>query len=125
MRLRFMPGRWLLRLLTVAGLATAIALFARVPLPLVATAAALFSFALLAFAALDWGLSRRAWRDAQVQLVRRLPSAFAIGVRQPVHLQFTSAGPRALRISVFDHCDASLEVRGFFEIVSRSRPATV
>ena len=112
MRLRFVPGRWFLRSLTAAGLGATVALFAQVPLRLVGLGAAVFSTTLLALTFFDLWLTRRTWRGSQVQMTRRLPSAFALGVRQTVHLQFPSSGARALRCAVFDHCDASLDVRG-------------
>jgi len=112
MRLRFMPGRWLLTLLTAAGLAAAVALFARVSLSLVTQAATLFSILLLACTAADLLLTWRTWRRSQVRMSRRLPSAFALGARQAVHLEFESTGTRALRCTVFDHCDPSLAVNG-------------
>jgi len=112
MQLRFMPGRWLLRLLTAAGLLATIALFAQVPLQQVGLSATAFSALLLVLALIDLLLTRRSWREAQVLMSRRLPSAFAIGVRQSVLLQFESAGTRRLRMAVFDHCDSSLEVQG-------------
>ena len=47
-----------------------------------------------------------------MRLTRRLPSAFAIGVKKLVHLQFESADARSWSCEVFDHCDASLRVTG-------------
>ena len=112
MRLRFVPGRWFLRLLTAAGLGATVALFAQAPLRLVGLGAAGFSMTLVALTVFDLWFTRRTWRGSQVQMTRRLPSAFALGVRQTVHLQFASTGTRALRCAVFDHCDASLDVHG-------------
>jgi uncharacterized protein (DUF58 family) len=112
MRLRFMPGRWLPWLLTAAGLVAVIALFAGQPTAVVTRAAALFSLLLAVATGLDLLLVRRAWRASNVRMLRRLPSAFAIGVRRAVELEFESSGTRALNFNVFDHCDASLEVLG-------------
>jgi len=118
MRLRFVPGRWFLRLLTVAGLAATVALFAQVPLRLVARGATAFSVALVVLTLVDLWLTRHAWRSAGVKMIRRLPSAFALGVRQTVHLQFESTGSRALRCAVFDHCDPSLDVNGLPAVIT-------
>ena len=117
MRLRVIPSSRLLLVVTAAGTAAAVALLLGVNLRLVSWASAWFAAALLLVVLADFLLTRRAWHAAQVRMSRRLPSAFAIGVRQLVHLQFESVGSRRLRCEVFDHCDASLRIAGL--------PATV
>jgi uncharacterized protein (DUF58 family) len=112
MRLRVIPSSRLLLVVTAAGTAAAAALLLGVDLKLVSWASGWFVAALLLVALVDFALTRHAWRAAQVRMLRRLPSAFAIGVRQLVHLQFESAGSRRLRCEVFDHCDPSLRVTG-------------
>jgi len=112
MRLRVIPSSRLLLLVTAAGTAAAVALLLGVNLRLVSWLSAWFAAALLLLALGDFLLTRRAWHAAQVRLSRRLPSAFAIGVRQLVHLQLESAGSRSLRCEVFDHCDPSLRFVG-------------
>jgi uncharacterized protein (DUF58 family) len=112
MRLRVIPGPRLLLLVAAAGVAVAAALLSGANLRLVSLASAAFAVALLLLGTLDFLLTRRAWRLAQVRMVRRLPSAFAIGVRQLIHLQFESAGARPMHCSVYDHCDASLRITG-------------
>ncbi len=112
MRLPAIPSRPVVLLVTAVATTAAAALFAGVPLAAVTSASAMFGFALLVVAACDFGLTRHAWRQSQVRMVRRLPSAFAIGVRQFVHLGFESTGTRRLRCTVFDHCDPSLRITG-------------
>ncbi len=111
-RLRLIPGQRLVLLATVAATAAAIALFAGVAHQLVVTASAVMTLTLLAFCVGDLLNTRRAWRQSQVRMVRRLPSAFAIGVRQSVHLAFESSGTRSLRCAVFDHFDPGLRIVG-------------
>jgi len=99
-------------LIGVATLAATVALFLGAELGTIGTASVVLAVSLLAFAALDFVLTRRDWRRSAVRLTRRLPSAFAIGVKKLVHLQFESADARSWSCEVFDHCDASLRVTG-------------
>ena len=112
MKIRVIPSRRLLWLLTGAGTAAAVALFLGAALERVAWIAAVFAVALCVVVAVDFALSRRWWRQSAVRMRRQLPSAFAIGVRQLVHLQFESTGDRILPCQVFDHCDSSLRIAG-------------
>jgi uncharacterized protein (DUF58 family) len=96
-----------------AGVAASIAaLSLGVPRSTVGAAAGAFVLALVALTALDFLVSRRAWARAGARLTRRLPSAFAIGVKQQVHVQLEAGGTRSWRCELFDHCDPSLEVAG-------------
>jgi uncharacterized protein (DUF58 family) len=67
---------------------------------------------LLAFAGIDFVQSRRSWVEADLQLTRQLPTAFAIGVERPIKLSFVSQGSIHWRAQVHDHADASLLVTG-------------
>jgi uncharacterized protein (DUF58 family) len=89
-----------------------VALLTGAELDTVGRAVLILAVLLAAFGALDILLTRSAWRAAGVRMSRRLPSAFAIGVKKLVYLQFECAGTRAWRFEVFDHCDASLRVAG-------------
>jgi uncharacterized protein (DUF58 family) len=112
MNRRLIPSSRLLLLLAAAAVAAAAALFAGARLAQVGWAAAGFAVVLAAATAADFAISRRAWRLSQVRMTRRLPSAFAIGVKQFVHLQFESLGKRSWHCTAFDHCDPSLRVVG-------------
>ena len=112
MKLPILPSARLVLLVTVAAVTAAGALFAGLPLDLVVSASGMFAFGLLVACACDFGLTRNAWRQSDVRMVRRLPSAFAIGVRQTVFLGFESTGTRRVRCAVFDHCDPSLRITG-------------
>ena len=63
-------------------------------------------------AARDWWMSSRAWRSSTPTLTRRLPAAFAIGVRRPVRLALAASGEPEWRCQVFDHADASVHTTG-------------
>ena len=112
MRLRFIPSRLTVSLLAAAALIAAIASFAGASLEDVVQASAAVAGALLVAASADLILTRQAWRQSEVRMTRRLPSAFAIGVRRPVHLQITTGGAHEWSIELFDHCDSSLAVLG-------------
>ena len=110
--MRVLPSPLTNTLIGVATLAATVALFLGAELGTIGTASVVLAVSLLAFAAIDFVLTRRDWRRSAVRLTRRLPSAFAIGVKKLVHLQFESADARSWSCEVFDHCDASLRVTG-------------
>ena len=112
MRIRVIPGRRLVWVVTLVGVGVTIGLFAGLPLRQAVWLCTVFAIALCATVAVDLALTRRWWRQSEVRIRRQLPSAFAIGVRQLVHLQFESTGDRSFHCQVFDHCDASLRVTG-------------
>jgi uncharacterized protein (DUF58 family) len=112
MRLRVVPSRLTVSLFAVTAIASAVALFAGARLELVGTLCAGFAGALVALALADFLFSRSAWRASEIRMVRSLPSAFAIGVRRPVHLQLANGGAHRWHCEVFDTLDSSLLVHG-------------
>ena len=112
MKPRFIPSRRLAQLVAIAFVVATVALFMDVGLALVSSASLAFAALLVVLVGVDVWMTRRAWRQAQVRMTRRLPSAFAIGVRQLVHLQFENTGTRALQFQAFDHCDPGLRLVG-------------
>jgi uncharacterized protein (DUF58 family) len=112
MKLRAMPSLLTTQVVGIATLAAAVLLFMGAGLDTVTTAAGTLAVLLGAFGLLDFLLTRSAWRESGVTLTRRLPSAFAIGVKKLVHLQFESTARRAWECQVFDHGDPSLRVAG-------------
>ncbi|HTU68621.1 MAG TPA: DUF58 domain-containing protein [Steroidobacteraceae bacterium] len=112
MRLRVLPSKLTTGVVAAATLIAAVVLLLGGDLGTVVGASVMLAVLLTAFALLDFALTRREWRAAGVRLTRRLPSAFAIGVKKLVHLQFESDAARAWHCEVFDHCDASLRVAG-------------
>lgn len=109
---RVQPSRLTTSLVAIATLASAFVLFMGAELQVVVNASVVFAVLLVAFVCFDYALTRRAWREADVRMARRLPSAFAIGVKKPVHLQLEAEGSRRWHCEVFDHCDSSLRVQG-------------
>jgi len=63
---------------------------------------------LVASAALDYRHSRRKWRQGSPRLTRRLPAAFALGVRREIPLSLEIAGHGTWNCQLHDHVDASL-----------------
>jgi uncharacterized protein (DUF58 family) len=112
MKIRARPSLLTTSLVASATLAAAVVLFMGADLQPVVNASVVFALLLFSFVALDFVLTRRSWRDSGVRMLRKLPSAFAIGVRKMVHLQFEAEGTRRWQCEVFDHCDSSLQVQG-------------
>jgi uncharacterized protein (DUF58 family) len=102
---------------TIWGLA-ALALLALLPLALgvpvasVGAALAACGVAALGVAALDLALTERAWRAAPPTLARKLPNAFALGVRRDVALAVDNPGPHAWTLQLFDSVDERLDFEG-------------
>src|SRR6185295_9892190 len=93
--LRAIPGRAGVGALMTSTVAVLAALLAGVTV----TAGVWFAAAaggILALAAVaDLVYSHRAWRQAEPRLTRRLPAAFAIGVKRPVQVSIENDGPLA------------------------------
>jgi uncharacterized protein (DUF58 family) len=123
MRVRLIPGRRLLGLM-LAGAAGVIGLLILgVPTDTAGWIATTWLALLLVLAAIDFEMTRRAWRVASPELTRRLPAAFALGVRSDIHLSLAptenEAGPesapngaREWRLELHDHADPSLSTAG-------------
>jgi uncharacterized protein (DUF58 family) len=108
----FAPSK---RQLSVVGIAAAIAvalLVLRVPVGVVTAGASVGFAALVTAAAADAWASLRAWRRAGVQVIRRLPPAFAIGIERPVRLTLEAAGGIDWRAEIYDHFDTTLIATG-------------
>jgi uncharacterized protein (DUF58 family) len=102
----------LLFALTAGGVAALGALIFGVPIETVWLASVVSVGALLALAVVDYRMSRRAWAAASVRMTRRLPSAFAIGVTEPVNVVIDLDGTQSWQGVLFDHVDYSLEATG-------------
>jgi uncharacterized protein (DUF58 family) len=111
-KIRFAPTRLAVSLLGAAVLAAAVASFAGIGLDAIAQASAAVASVLAVVASADLIWTRAAWKSSEVRMIRRLPSAFAIGVRRPVHLQLITGGTLAWRCEIFDHCDPGLRFEG-------------
>src|SRR6187399_1035419 len=107
-RVRVIPGRRIVAVLAAGAIALLIALIAGVPVRESGWAAA----ALLALTTADYARSRTAWRRAAPRMVRRLPAAFAIGVRREIHLSIELEGNAGWSCELHDHADPSLAPEG-------------
>jgi uncharacterized protein (DUF58 family) len=67
--------------------------------------------ALVVLLVADYGLTRRAWRRAAPAVARRLPAAFAIGVRSEVQLTLEARGTPWV-FDLYDEADPSLVTEG-------------
>jgi uncharacterized protein (DUF58 family) len=120
MSFRFIPGRIALYAIAMCAAAVLIALVAGTPVRL-AGRLALGAMALVAAAAAwDAFASYRAWRRAAPRMRRRLPPAFAIGVKQTVHLIVDTGDTEdkannvagTWQVEIYDHADNSLVADG-------------
>jgi uncharacterized protein (DUF58 family) len=112
MRVRLIPGRPALIALAVAAAVMLAALLIGLAAGVAAWVAIGVILTLLVVAACDYALSLRAWRLSPPRLTRRLPAAFAIGIKRPVHLTIAVEGNRSWRCALHDHPDASLLTEG-------------
>ena len=107
-----MPGRRLIAALAVSAALLLVALVAGAPVREMGWAA----LALLTLAggltAVDCIRSRASWHAASPRLIRRLPAAFAIGVRREIPVAIEIDGTLGWRCEVYDHADATLAAEG-------------
>jgi len=109
MRMRLIPSRPLVQGAAVAALASAAALIAGAPAPLVGWAAAGVVIAALAWAVADLWFTQRMWQRMPLRLERRLPQALAIGVARELVLNIVNAGTVRWRGTLFDELDGTLD----------------
>src|SRR5262245_56263294 len=112
MRIRVRPGRSAIVAVAACGGAALLAVLAGVEASTAGRAALGALGLLLAGAAVDYLRSVRGWRKASVQFRRRLPAAFALGVKRPVTTAFDVAGSDIWRCDVYDRADPSLVTEG-------------
>ena len=98
--------------LAVSAVVLLFALVAGAPVRESGWAAAALLTLLLVLAAGDYARSRAAWRHASPRLVRRLPAAFAIGVRREIHVTVELEGTVSWSCELHDYVDASLAAEG-------------
>ena len=107
-----LPARSAIVTVGAGAVAALGALLLGVP-PLVAGRAALVTLGALAIVGgADYVASRRAWRGGSPRMIRRLPAAFAIGVRRPVEVAIEVEGPTRWHCELYDHADATLSTEG-------------
>lgn len=110
--MRLIPGRTAIVALAVAAVIVLGALLLGVPVTAAMSMATAGLLALLVIAASDYVASLRAWRRSSPTMTRRLPAAFAIGVKRSVQISIETEGTRAWRCALHDHTDSSLLAEG-------------
>lgn len=112
MRIRVIPGRIALVLVAIAAAAGLAALVLNVSPGLVARITGTAVAMLITAAAADFFTTRSAWRQSRMQLMRKLPPAFAVGISKPVTLIVQAEGVLDWRCTIYDHTDPSFIAEG-------------
>jgi uncharacterized protein (DUF58 family) len=112
MTLRVIPGQTAVLALAGSSIAVLLALLMGTPVSVAAWVGFAGVLALVAAAIWDYAASLRAWHQSSPKMTRRLPAAFAIGVRRPVQLAITTVGTAIWRCELHDHADSSLLTEG-------------
>ena len=112
MRLRVIPSRAGIAAVAVLAAALLAALISGVPVTTAGWTALGGAVALLGVGGIDYALTRRAWTAASPTLTRRLPDAFAIGMKCPVLLQLQAGTGHDWSCSLYDYVDPTLETQG-------------
>ena len=105
--MRILPSRASVWILAALGAASSLALMAGVALGDLAIVAACIAGAGVAWVAVDFARTRVLVRHAPT-VVRRAPSAFALGVASRVVLRIENEGDEARDCTIFDEADPSL-----------------
>jgi uncharacterized protein (DUF58 family) len=111
-RMPVVPARSTMIAVGLIGVAMLMALIAGVAAAIALRIAVSALLAVVVAAGTDFLLSRRAWRQSQPVLRRRLPAAFAIGVQRSVDLAIEITGSRDWQCSIYDHADPTLTTDG-------------
>jgi uncharacterized protein (DUF58 family) len=112
MRIPCVPSRRSISLVTVLAVALLSALLARVDVSTVLWASIASLVVIGTVATIDYAISLRAWHRSSPRLLRRLPSALAVGVRQTIHVVIGIEGADRWRCAMYDHADPSLTTDG-------------
>lgn len=114
MSFRLIPGRIALYAIATCATAALIALVSGMPVRLAGRLALCAMAVVAAAAAWDAFASYRAWRRAAPRMTRRMPPAFAIGVKQTVHVIIDTEEKQtgAWQVALYDHADNSLVTDG-------------
>lgn len=110
--MKLLPSRPAIHALLAVAAAALAALVLRVPVATVGTAVLGAMVFGMAWTALDFWLTRRAWRAAPLQWTRRLPDAFALGVQRTIDGTLVNTGARRWHVAFFDHADPDLDPQG-------------
>ena len=89
-----------------------VALLAGVEVPVAGPVSLIAIGGLTMVMALDYTVTRRAWRGANVTMTRHLPAAFAIGSRRSIRLTLDNPGTRTWLVALHDHVDPTFHTEG-------------
>jgi uncharacterized protein (DUF58 family) len=106
------PSRRSVQALALLAVLSVVALLCRAPLDIVASVAIALLLSGLAWTALDFSRSRKAWRAGPLTVQRKLPRALALGVPTVVQLDITNAGATPWTVNVFDEVDPRFAFEG-------------
>lgn len=126
-RLRIVPGRRLIASLAVSAAVLFVALVGGADVRETGWAAAALLALAVVLTSADYTRSRALWRGASPRIHRRLPAAFAIGVRREIHVAIDLEGQANWRCRLYDHADSSLAAEGLplqLELEARAHVAT-
>ena len=112
MRRLVLPSRASLAALALLAGAALLARLLGLPPGTTAAAAGTVLAGLLVLAAVDLWRSLALWRADALQVQRRLPAAFAIGVPTELTLDIVNPGPRTWQLQVFDDLDPVFDFTG-------------
>jgi uncharacterized protein (DUF58 family) len=110
--MRVIPSRQAIGLLMTGAGGAAAALVLGASVGVVARSSAVFGVAVLVAIVIDYAITKRAWLAAAPAMVRTLPAAFAVGVKQGVTLSIALEGSRTWQCALFDHAPPSLVIEG-------------
>jgi uncharacterized protein (DUF58 family) len=112
MRIRAIPSVLLVSIFGAMAAAALFALLLGVSIGLVALVTVQAFVALVAVTIADFFLSRRAWRESNLALKRKMPASLAVGVETAVTAQIDNAGALEWSCRFFDHADPVLVTEG-------------
>ena len=107
-RVRPLPGLRLIGALAAGAVAVLAALIAGWSVREASVLAIVWLLALLLASVFDYVATYGAWQRSMPRMTRRLPAAFAIGVRTNVHLEVALESGRDWIVRLHDHADATL-----------------
>ena len=110
--MRVIPGRTAMTAIAAAAVAILLSLLLGLEVAIAIRVAIIALLTLLMLAIVDYALSIRAWRQASVQMIRRLPAAFAIASKRQVLLALDTRGTDTWHCELYDHADPSLLTEG-------------
>ncbi len=112
MHISFIPGRTAIVALAACAVLLLLGLLAGMPVRIAAWVAAAALLGLIVIAGWDYAASVHAWRRSAPRMTRRLPAAFALGAKRPVHLTIDNEGMETWHCALHDHADSSLVTEG-------------